>query len=109
MKEQEEYKLSEYGYTEEQIVELPAKQFIGLLTLLEDVFTDGELITFKHPSTAKSQEDFFSQKDMERNITPLAFTASYFLMGMKQIHLDNIKNGKAVKLGELTESDGKFT
>lgn len=104
-KEEKEYNLSEYAYKDGDMVELPAKDFVGLITLLQDVFQDGEVITFTHPSMAKSQEEYFSQRDLTKSITPLAFTASYFLMGMKSIHLENIKNGKAVKLGEIKNEE----
>jgi len=110
MTQEKEYNLSEYAYKEGDVVEMPAKDFVGLITLLQNVFQEGEVVTFSHPSLAKSQEEYFSQREPTISINATAYTASYFLMGMKAIHLDNIKSGKAVKLGELIpEKDAEFS
>lgn len=101
----QEYDLTEYAYKEGDVIEIPAKDFVGLIHFLQNVCAEGEQISFKHMSAVESQEEFFSQRVPEMTISPLAFTGAYFLMGMRSIHFENIKEGKAIKLGEFKKAE----
>lgn len=118
----EEINLLEYIYTEGETVTIPGKLVEGLIQLLRQVETNetnqGFISTYpKNQKVKKTEEDLIEAVEVEWELYPTA--NSYFsqqpqetksmlgvmsldlLMLLQQIHLENIRAGKAKKIGSI--------
>ena len=122
--------LLEYDYDNETMIEIPGRLIIGYLEILNQVeqsesnmgFVDD--YTMDSPKVSKegdivkeikyggyenypSASSYFSQKP-RRIKTMLGVMAADLLLLTKQIQIDNIKNGKAKKLGTFEKEEIKL-
>lgn len=125
--EETQINLLEYDYTNDAKVEIPGKMLYGIMQLLKQV-KENETIPSsfisqypkKHKEifsktdkkhlekveveweTYKTAESFFNQTPVEA-VSILGAMATDLLLLTQQVHLDNIKNGVALKVGTFKE------
>lgn len=119
-----EINLTEYIYGERVNVEIPGKMLEGLIQLLRQVEANETEVGFAHqyPTSTKyktdkdgkvkdikvefedypSAEEFFNQRPQTFK-SMLGTMSQDLLLILSSIHLENIRSGKALKIGSIME------